>query len=114
MHAFQGGEKDVVLFSLALTEKTGKGTYEWLKNDIELINVAVSRTKDKLIVLSRERELDRLHENATDDDLYELVQYVKNNGATTVTPKTGISRALGIKPYSTETEQAFWRTLIML
>ena len=111
VHAFQGDEKDVVLFSLALTQKTGKGTYEWLKNNKELINVAVSRAKDKLIILSSEKELNRLHENSADDDLYELVQYVKNNGETTVTPKTSISRALGIKPYSTETEQAFLENL---
>lgn len=111
VHAFQGDEKDVVLFSLALTEKTGKGTYEWLKNNKELINVAVSRAKDKLIVLSSAKELERLHANSEDDDLYELVQYVKNNGETRVTPKVGASRALGIKPYSTETEQAFLENL---
>ncbi|MGN0169010.1 MAG: AAA domain-containing protein [Acetatifactor sp.] len=111
VHAFQGDEKDVVLFSLALTDKTGKGTYEWLKNNKELINVAVSRAKEKLIVLSNSKELERLHDNSDDDDLYELVQYVRNNGETKVTPKTNASRALGIKPYSTETEQAFLENL---
>ena len=107
VHAFQGDEKDVVLFSLALTDRTSQGTYTWLKNNKELINVAVSRAKEKLIVLSSEKELERLHEQSNDDDLYELVQYVKHNGETMVTPKTHFSRALGIKPYSTETEQAF-------
>lgn len=111
VHAFQGDEKDVVLFSMTLTDKTGKGTYEWLKNNKELINVAVSRAKDKLIVLSSSKELERLHANSEDDDIYELVQYVKTNGETKVTPKTNASRALGIKPYSTETEQAFLENL---
>lgn len=111
VHAFQGDEKDVVLFSLALTDKTNQGTYEWLKNNKELINVAVSRAKEKLIVLSSNKELERLHGKSNDDDLYELVQYVKNNGETKVTPKTNASRALGIKPYSTETEQAFLENL---
>ena len=111
VHAFQGDEKDVVLFSLALTDKTGQGTYEWLKNNKELINVAVSRAKEKLIVLSCNKELERLHANSDDDDLYELVQYVRNNGETKVTPKVSASRALGIKPYSTETEQAFLENL---
>lgn len=111
VHAFQGDEKDIVLFSLALTDKTSQGTYEWLKNNKELINVAVSRAKEKLIVLSSNKELERLHGNSNDDDLFELVQYVKNNGETQVTPKTNASRALGIKPYSTETEQAFLENL---
>lgn len=111
VHAFQGDEKDVVLFSLALTDRTGLGTYEWLKNNKELINVAVSRAKERLILLSSDQELERLHAGSDDDDLYELVQYVKHNGETKVTPKTNASRALGIKPYSTETEQAFLENL---
>lgn len=111
VHAFQGDEKDVILFSLALTDKTSQGTYDWLKNNKELINVAVSRAKNQLIVLSSERELERLHGTSDDDDLYELVQYVRTNGETEVTPKTNSSRALGIKPYSTETEQAFLENL---
>ena len=111
VHAFQGDEKDVVLFSLALTDKTSQGTYGWLKNNKELLNVAVSRAKDKLIIFSSSKELERLHNNSNDDDLYELVQYVKHNGVSTVTPKTNASRALGIKPYSTETEQAFLENL---
>ncbi|MCM1569719.1 MAG: AAA domain-containing protein [Roseburia sp.] len=111
VHAFQGDEKDVILFSLALTDKTTNRTYEWLKNNKELINVAVSRARERLIVLSSARELRRLHGNAGQDDLYELVQYVQSNGTTEVTPRVSASRALGVKPYSTETEQAFLENL---
>ncbi|MBQ7780641.1 MAG: DUF2726 domain-containing protein [Lachnospiraceae bacterium] len=42
VHAFQGDEKDVVLFSTVLTNQTQRGTYDWLKNNKELINVATS------------------------------------------------------------------------
>jgi hypothetical protein len=35
------------------------------------------------------------------------MQYVKSNGKTTVTSKPAVSRALGIRPYSTATEEAF-------
>lgn len=107
VHAFQGDEKDVVLFSTAITDKTNRGTYEWLKNNKELINVATSRAKDKLIVLSNLKELERLHLNNDDDDLYELVQYVRQNGQSHVTAKETNSRALGVKPFSTQTEEAF-------
>lgn len=107
VHAFQGDEKDVILFSLALTDKTHPKTYEWLKNNKELVNVAVSRAKEQLIVLSSSQELERLHAGSDEDDIYELANYVKSNGVSEVTTKDVSSRALGIKPYSTETEEAF-------
>lgn len=106
VHAFQGDEKDVVLFSTAITGSTGTGTYNWLKNNKELINVATSRAKDKLIVLSDFANVLRLHKEK-DDDLFELVEYVRKNGCSHVTQKTASSRALGVKPFSTETEEAF-------
>ena len=80
VHAFQGDEKDVILFSTAITDQTQAGTYEWLKNNKELINVATSRAKDKLIVFSSKKNLERLHQKEGDDDLYELAQYVWSNG----------------------------------
>lgn len=61
VHAFQGDEKDVILFTLALTDQTYQGSYDWLKNNKELINVATSRAKDQLIIFSSKKELDRLH-----------------------------------------------------
>lgn len=111
VHAFQGDEKDVILFSLAITEQTGQKTYDWLKCNKELINVATSRARDQLIILSSNKELSRLHQKDGDDDLYELVEYVKTNGVSTVTGKKASSRALGVKPYSTETEEAFLQSL---
>ena len=111
VHAFQGDEKDVVLFSTAITEQTQAGTYEWLKNNKELINVATSRAKDKLIVLSNTENLARLHQKDGDDDLYELVRYVKMNGDSQVTQKKANSRALGVKPFSSATEEAFLKNL---
>lgn len=111
VHAFQGDEKDVILFSTAITDQTQAGTYEWLKNNKELINVATSRAKDKLIVLSSRRNLERLHQKEGADDLYELAQYVWSNGASRVTPKQAASRALGVKPFNSVTEEAFLQNL---
>ena len=57
------------------------GTYDWLKNNKELINVATSRAKDKLDPsCGRERIGAPSCREMQDDDLYELVQYVKTNG----------------------------------
>ena len=112
VHAFQGDEKDIILFSLALTDKTYQKTYDWLKGNKELINVAVSRAKDKLILLTNNSELERLHStNPENDDIYELAQYIKTNGESRVTSRQSNSRALGIKPYSTEIESEFLTTL---
>lgn len=111
VHAFQGDEKEVILFSTAVTDQTQAGTYEWLKNNKELINVATSRARDKLVVLGSQKNLRRLHQEEGQDDLYELVQYVNSNGKTAVTPKKANSRALGVKPFSTATEEAFLQNL---
>ena len=111
VHAFQGDEKDVVLFSTAITDKTQMGTYEWLKNNQELINVATSRAKEKLIVLCSTKNLERLHKEGGKDDLYELIHYVKSKGTSHITQKDVTSRALGVKPFSTETEEAFLMSL---
>ena len=111
VHAFQGDEKDVVLFSTVLTNQTQRGTYDWLKNNKELINVATSRARDRLIVLADSNNLNRLNQNDTEDDLFELVQYVRKNGESQVTQKKANSRALGVKPFSTATEEAFLENL---
>ncbi|MCI8873966.1 MAG: AAA family ATPase [Lachnospiraceae bacterium] len=111
VHAFQGDEKDVVLFSTAITQQTGQGTYQWLKNNKELINVATSRAWDKLVILADMKHLDWLHQQDKEDDFYELVQYTRQNGMSKVTQKKANSRALGVKPFSTETEEAFLKNL---
>lgn len=120
VHAFQGDEKDVILFSLALTDKTPVRTYQWINSNKELINVATSRAKEKLIVIGSEKEINRLHEEASKipmrkeencDDVFELKNYMKLNGQYKITPYATQSRALGIKPYSTQTEEEFLATL---
>lgn len=111
VHAFQGDEKDVVLFSTAISERTSSGTYNWLKNNKELINVATSRAKEKLVLFANGKELERLHAGQADDDLYELAQYIKTNGHSKITEKHISSRALGIQPFSTATENAFLENL---
>lgn len=112
VHSFQGDEKDIILFSTAIGDNTYQGTYDWIKNNHELINVATSRPKDKLIVLADMKNIERLHnESSGEDDLYELINYVKEEGKYVVTPKETNSRALGVKPFSTETESSFLENL---
>ena len=113
VHAFQGDEKDEIIFSTAITNRTTKGTYSWLKNNKELLNVATSRAKNRLILLADMGEVMNLHDEQENDDFYELVEYVRSEGVSTVSPKDVQSRALGIKPFSTETEEAFLQSLTL-
>ena len=99
------------MFSTAISERTSSGTYNWLKNNKELINVATSRAKEKLVLFANGKELERLHAGQADDDLYELAQYIKTNGHSKITEKHISSRALGIQPFSTATENAFLENL---
>ncbi|MCR4854555.1 MAG: DUF2726 domain-containing protein [Erysipelotrichaceae bacterium] len=111
VHAFQGDEKDVILFSLSLTDRTREETYNWLKNNKELINVSTSRAKHQLILFSSDKELKRLHAGNQDDDLYDLYEYIRSEGEHEVAQRFVESRALGIRPYSTETETMFMESL---
>lgn len=111
VHAFQGDEKDVILFSLGVSDATQMRTYDWLKNNRELINVATSRARQRLIVFGSANNIERLHSKSEQDDLYELVKYIRTKGMSQVSQRTAMSRALGIKPYSTETEAAFMENL---
>lgn len=109
IHAFQGDEKDIILFSSAITDSTHPGTYGWLKNNRELINVATSRAKERLVLFSCERRILELAED--EDDFFDLYQYIKMNGEKEARPNENRSRALGFKPYSTKTEAEFLETL---
>lgn len=68
VHAFQGDEKDVILFSLAITDQTHEKTYGWLKNNKELINVATSRAREQLILLASYKNVIRFHKLDDEDD----------------------------------------------
>lgn len=111
VHAFQGDEKDVILFSLAITKKTNQGTYSWLKNNHELINVATSRAKHMLVVLGDEKEIYRLHMDGEADDLYELFQFVKSGGVTKVSAMEGKDADVRIRAYNLEDEDIFLQRL---
>ena len=111
VHAFQGDEKDIIFFSLSVTDKTRPETYNWLKNNRELINVSTSRAREQLVLITSSEAVNKLHESMDSDDIYDLVQYVKNEGNYEVSVHPAESRALGIRSYSTETEEAFMVSL---
>ncbi|MFL6141288.1 MAG: AAA domain-containing protein [Labedaea sp.] len=62
-HTFQGGERDTMLFSTVIAPGALPGTISWLEGERNLINVAVSRAKQHLVVFGNRTELRRAKAN---------------------------------------------------
>lgn len=86
IHTLQGSEKKVIIMSAALSVKTGKKTMEWIKNNHELINVAVTRAQDSFIFVGDKEAIDKLSGNE-ENDIKVLSDYVYKNGDVVV-PKS--------------------------
>ncbi|HSP37595.1 MAG TPA: AAA domain-containing protein [Frankiaceae bacterium] len=56
-HRFQGGERDVVLFSLVLAAGARPGSAKWVEQQRNLVNVAVSRARRALVVVGDDAAL---------------------------------------------------------
>jgi len=78
IHKFQGGEKDGIIFSCGITKGSHQKTYDWLKSNHPLINVAVTRAKSELRILGDIQAISKLSDKK--DNFYQLVQYVESNG----------------------------------
>jgi len=47
IHSLQGAEKDTIIMSMTISPRTRLRTFQWIKDNSELINVAVTRAKMK-------------------------------------------------------------------
>ena len=108
IHSIQGAERSTIIFSTALSEKTSKKTFEWIKDNYELINVAITRAKNKLIIAADTEVIDKLSDKK--DDLYQLIQYAKNNGETVVPANETIKLEIG-KSNGSVNEDEFFKTV---
>ena len=79
IHTLQGSEKSVIIMSTALSPKTSKKTMDWIKNNHELINVGVTRAKEKFIFVGDKEAIDVLSGKET-NDIKVLSDYVYKNG----------------------------------
>jgi very-short-patch-repair endonuclease len=109
IHQFQGGEKDTIIISSSLSLKTSKKTFDWIKNNSEITNVAVTRAKKNLIVVSDEEALNALSTDKK-DDLYNLVKYIKEKGNTDVPPNESYSIQIG-NSNGSKNEDIFFQTI---
>ncbi len=109
VHTFQGGEKEHIIFSTALTQNTNEKAGEWAVNSEELINVAVTRAKKKFTMVC---DVNIIRSLSKDDksDLYELYQYIQKKGLEKVSQNQDILDNF-IRNDDTFSEQEFYETI---
>lgn len=85
IHSLQGSEKNTIILSSAISLKTSKRTIEWINNNKELINVGLTRAKNKF-VFACDTEALLVNSEDKNNDLITLVNYIKGNGTFEVAP----------------------------
>jgi len=108
IHSLQGDEKDTIILSTAISPRTSKATYAWIRDNYELINVATTRAKNKLVIASDLECIKALSDKK--DDLYNLIKYVYHNGETIIPPNENIKLEIG-KSNGSKNEDEFFKTI---
>ena len=112
IHTFQGDEKGTIYLSTAITPFTRPLTFDWVKDNVELINVATTRPKNELIIVSDVKEIKRRSKQT--NDLSELIDYAEKNGEKVdLTPKHDLMlvNSHNYHQYNTEAETELFDTL---
>jgi hypothetical protein len=78
IHKVQGQENKTIIISTAISKRTSSKTYDWIKNNSQLINVGVTRAKENLIIVTDRKAIDIISKK--NDDLFALIDYVEKNG----------------------------------
>ena len=109
IHKIQGQENKTIIISTAISGQTTPRTYDWIKNNSQLINVGVTRAKENLIVVTDKRAIDILSKK--DDDLYALIDYVEKNGSTQISQSIANKFTIGFSNNS-KFEDEFYKTML--
>jgi hypothetical protein len=109
VHLFQGDEKDVIFCSLAIAKHSSKRTYGWLKNNEELINVAMTRARKQFYLVG---DIDNLKSRASADesDIDGLVKHIESKGTAPIKPSDELSTQK-TRAYLSEKEKELYETL---
>jgi superfamily I DNA and/or RNA helicase len=108
IHKVQGQENKTIIISTAISDKTTSRTYDWIKNNSQLINVGVTRAKENLIVVVDKKAIDVLSKK--DDDLYALIDYAAKNGTTQISQSKVNKFTIGFSNNS-KFEDEFYKTM---
>lgn len=113
IHTFQGQEKDHIIVSTAVTGKTKQGSFDWIKNNKELINVMTTRPKKKLTIIADVQAIDKLSQGEA-NDYFELINYMALKGDSEiieVEEDMFSSRANGYRNFTTKSERELLKTV---
>lgn len=108
IHTLQGSEKPIIIMSSALSLKTGRKTMEWIKNNHELINVAVTRAQEMFVFAGDKEAIDTLSRGEM-NDIKALSDYVASNG-TIQAPPSGVRISTDFSNDS-DSEKDFFETV---
>lgn len=108
IHKVQGQENKTIIISTGISKQTTQKTYDWIKNNSQLINVGVTRAKEQLIVVTDKKAIDIL--STKDDDLYALINYVEKNGTTQISQSIVNKLTIGFSNNS-KFEDEFYQTM---
>lgn len=114
IHTFQGDEKQKIILSSGISEGMQSGSYNWLKNNQELLNVATTRAKENLVLITDVSQVKELSKSET-NDFCELVDYMMKDGNYQVAYRDNevfTSKVKNFKYYNTKSEEEFLTTLM--
>lgn len=114
VHNFQGDEKDQIILCSGISEASQPGSFHWLKNNQELLNVATTRAKENLTLICDVQRVQELSQSEGNDFL-ELVDYMKHDGNYQVAyheNEVFTSKVKNFKYYNTKAEEEFLHTLL--
>ena len=72
-HKFQGDEKDIILFSPAISKNIKQTTLDWVHTTTQLLNVAITRARSVLIIIGDKKKCYEVG-----GFLKDLVEYVES------------------------------------
>jgi len=108
IHKIQGQENKTIIISTSISRNTTSKTYDWIKNNSQLINVGVTRAQENLVVVADKKSIDIL--SRKNDDLYALIDYVQKNGITQIPKSTANRFTIGFSNDS-KFEDEFYKTM---
>ncbi len=111
IHSFQGDEKDVVIISPAIDKQTREKTFDWIKNNRELLNVGTTRAREQLIIVGDYQAI-KANSDGKTNDLLELCDYLKDKNYQKIsTSDTSANHNPGLKVLNSKFENVFLETI---
>lgn len=114
IHTFQGDEKDRIILCSGIAGNAQPGSFNWMKNNQQLLNVATTRAKENLTLICDVQKIRELS-GSDPNDFSELVDYMKSDGNYEVAYRENeifTNKVKNFKYYNMKTEEQLLKTLL--